>query len=52
MVYVAICNNGRPAEVPRLILETDEERRRWAEAEARQKHRLERQSAKTNETKS
>jgi uncharacterized protein (TIGR00369 family) len=52
MVYVAIGNNGRPAEVPRLILETDEERRRWAEAEARQKHRLERQQAKTDETKS
>jgi len=48
LVYIALGDDGRPAEVPRLILETDEERRRWAEAEARQQRRLERQQAKTS----
>jgi acyl-CoA hydrolase len=47
LVYIALDDDGRPTEVPRLILETDEERRRWAEGEARQRHRLERQQAKT-----
>jgi uncharacterized protein (TIGR00369 family) len=43
LVYVALGEDGRPTEVPRLILETDEERRRWAEAEVRQQRRLEKQ---------
>jgi len=46
IVYVALGNNGQPVKVPQLILETDEERRRWAEAEARQKRRLERRLEK------
>jgi len=46
MVYVAIDSHGQPVEVPPLILETDEERRRWTEAEVRQKRRLERQQEK------
>jgi uncharacterized protein (TIGR00369 family) len=46
VVYIALGDDGRPTEVPRLILETDEERRRWAEAEVRQQRRLERQRAK------
>ncbi len=46
LVYVALDENGRPAEVPPLIVETEEEKRRWAEGEARQRHRLERQKAK------
>lgn len=46
VVYIALDDAGRPTEVPRLILETDEERRRWAEAEVRQQRRLERQRAK------
>ena len=45
LVYIALDENGRPTEVPRLILETEEERRRWVEAEARQQRRLERQRA-------
>jgi uncharacterized protein (TIGR00369 family) len=45
LVYIALDETGRPTEVPRLILETDEERQRWAEAEARQQRRLERQRA-------
>ena len=46
IVYVALGKNGQPVEVPQLILETDEEQRRWAEAEARQKRRLERRLEK------
>ncbi|HXV43517.1 MAG TPA: acyl-CoA thioesterase [Anaerolineae bacterium] len=46
VVYIALDDSGRPTEVPRLILETEEERRRWVEAEARQQRRLERQRAK------
>lgn len=45
-VYVALDENGRPAEVPPLLLETEEEHRRWAEGEARQRHRLEQQRGK------
>jgi uncharacterized protein (TIGR00369 family) len=40
LVYVALDKDGRPTRVPPLILETDEERRRWAEAEERQQDRL------------
>lgn len=46
LVYVALDEQGRPVEVPRLILETDEEKRRWIEAEVRQKHRLKRDKAR------
>ena len=42
LVYVALDKDGRPIRVPPLILETDEERRRWAEAEERQQDRLKR----------
>ena len=45
LLYVALDVDGRPTEVPRLILETDAERRRWAEGEARQQRRLERSKA-------
>jgi uncharacterized protein (TIGR00369 family) len=48
LVYIALGDDGRPTEVPRLILESDDEHRRWAEAEARQQRRLERQQAKTS----
>ena len=40
-VYVALDEQGRPTSAPPLILETDEERRHWDEAVARQEHRLE-----------
>lgn len=46
LVYVALGDDGRPTEVPPLILETDEDRRRWTEAELRQQRRLERRQAR------
>lgn len=44
LVYVALSPDGRPAPVPALIYETDEERTRAAQAEARQAHRKQRKS--------
>jgi acyl-CoA hydrolase len=41
-VYVALDDAGHPVPVPPLILETEDEKRRWAEAEARQEIRLRR----------
>ncbi len=35
LVFVALDEDGHPTPVSRLVPETDEERRRWAEAEAR-----------------
>jgi uncharacterized protein (TIGR00369 family) len=35
LVFVALDEDGHPTPVPRLVPETDEERRRWAEAKAR-----------------
>jgi acyl-CoA hydrolase len=40
--FVAVLANGSPTEVPRLILETDEQRASQAEAEQRRRVRLER----------
>ncbi len=39
-VYVALDENGRPTPVPPLIIETEEQRRRWDEGARRQEHRL------------
>ncbi len=39
-VYVALDDSGRPCPVPPLILETDDEKRRWTEGEFRQERRL------------
>jgi uncharacterized protein (TIGR00369 family) len=44
LVYVALDDQGRPTKVPRLILETETEKRRWEEAKARQAYRLQRQN--------
>ncbi len=40
LTYVALDRQGRPAPVPALVLETDEERRRNREAKARREARL------------
>ncbi len=40
LVYVALDEDGRPAEVPRLIPETEAHRRRMEQAKARQAFRL------------
>lgn len=40
LVYVALDETGKPTKVPKLVLETEEERRRWDAAQARQNQRL------------
>lgn len=40
VVYVALDKNGQPAPVPALFAETDSEKARMQQAQARQKHRL------------
>ncbi len=40
LTYVALDKNGKPTSVPPLIAETEEEKRRWAEAELRRKLRM------------
>ncbi len=40
LVYVALDQYGQATPVPPLILENDEERRRWEEGAARQRYRL------------
>ena len=46
LVYVALDEAGHPTKVPRLILETDEEKRRWEAGKARQTHRLQQRKKK------
>ncbi len=41
LTFVALDKNGEPTEVPPLDLETEEEKRRYAEAKERRKIRLE-----------
>jgi len=41
LTYVAIDDAGRPVEVPPVLPETDEERRRFQAAERRRAHRIE-----------
>jgi uncharacterized protein (TIGR00369 family) len=42
LVFVALDQEGRPSEVPGLILETEEERRHWMQGAQRQADRLSR----------
>jgi len=44
LVYVALGDDGRPAEVPPLIPETEEERRRWEQGKQRPAERLARKA--------
>ncbi|HMQ50744.1 MAG TPA: acyl-CoA thioesterase, partial [Anaerolineae bacterium] len=43
LVYVALDEQEKPVPVPPLITETPDEKRRWREAEVRQRRRLKRQ---------
>lgn len=45
LVFVAIDHTGQPRTVPPLILETEDDRRRYAEAKIRREHRLARREA-------
>lgn len=45
-VYVALGDDGRPTPVPPLILESDEEKRRWEEGARRQQLRLARRTVR------
>ena len=45
VVYVALDENGRPAQVPKLVIETDQDKANYAAAKLRQQHRLEREAA-------
>ncbi len=40
LTYVAIDASGKPVPVPPIVPETDEEKRRYAEAQKRREHRL------------
>jgi uncharacterized protein (TIGR00369 family) len=40
LTFVALDENGKPKKVPKLILETEEEKRRYKEAERRREVRL------------
>lgn len=42
VVYVALDDHGKPISAPPLILETEQDRQRWVEGEARQELRLKR----------
>ena len=45
LTFVAIDRNGKPIEVPRLVPESDEEKRRYEAAKARRQRRLEERGA-------
>ncbi|MEN0059205.1 MAG: acyl-CoA thioesterase [Bdellovibrio sp.] len=44
--FVALGSNGKPTEVPSLILETEEDKRRFAEAQRRRELRLQHKVSK------
>jgi acyl-CoA hydrolase len=45
LVFVAVDSEGKPRQVPPVMPETAEDRRRFAEAEIRRRHRLARREA-------
>jgi acyl-CoA hydrolase len=45
LVFVAVDENGAVRDVPPLLRETEEDERRWREAEIRRSHRLARRAA-------
>jgi uncharacterized protein (TIGR00369 family) len=51
LVFVALGDDERPARVPALLLDTEDDRAAWAAAEERQNYRLaQRQAAQREET--
>lgn len=40
LTFVALGSNGKPSSIPELILENDEDRRRFSQAQARRQLRL------------
>lgn len=48
MTFVALDENGKPVEIPQLIIETDDEKRRNQEALQRRKNRLEERGRENN----
>lgn len=49
IVYVALGSDGKPFQVPPLIAETDEDRRRMVEAAGRRAHRIRTAQSQSNE---
>lgn len=45
LVFVAVDADGHPRSVPQVIPETDDDRRRYSEADIRRRHRLARRAA-------
>jgi acyl-CoA hydrolase len=45
LTFVAVDRNGRPVEVPAIVPETADEKRRWEAAKARRRRRLEERNA-------
>jgi acyl-CoA hydrolase len=45
LVFVGLDQDGHPREIPQVLPETDDDRRRFAEAEIRRTHRLARRNA-------
>ncbi|HEX5567846.1 MAG TPA: acyl-CoA thioesterase, partial [Streptomyces sp.] len=45
LVFTAVDENGRPRPVPPVIPETEQDKRRWQEAQIRRTHRLARRRA-------
>jgi acyl-CoA hydrolase len=45
LTFVAVDRNGRPIEIPKVIPETPDEKRRYQAAESRRKRRLEERAA-------
>ncbi len=45
LVFVAVHDDGSPREIPGVLAESDEERRRYRQAEVRRAHRLARRRA-------
>ena len=48
LTFVALDENGKPVEVPKIIINTEEEKRRYQEAKKRRELRLQRKKSPTN----